>query len=137
MFRLVKIVGSKNNIPEVERFSTVGCYSPIEEGCAMNRFDDTLGPSDLDPEYIVIKNTKSSKYNDMLAFRITPDMIFKVDFVDEEPPERGRYVRTCKIGKAMQGVCYDDSGKGRIIRVCDNPNYVYVKFDCKALECEC
>ena len=136
MFKLIKILGAKNNIPELEKFTTDGCFSPIEEGAAMERAELTLGEAELNAQYIIGKDNPSKK-DYMLAYRVTPDMIFKVNYVGDEAPEVGLFVKPCKLGRAMHAVTQADDGYGRIIAVCDNPEYVYVKFDKIMKECEC
>ena len=137
MFRLVRILNSRTNTPEIEHFTHKGCYVPIEDGCALERIEATLTTATTQPEFIAVNNVKSGDNNDILAYRITPEMIFKVDYIDTSPAEVGRNVAVAKVGMVGKAVKMDDDGIGRIIKICDNPKYVYVKFDVRLPGCEC
>ena len=136
MFKLIKILGAKNNVPELERFPTQGYYNNIEEGAAMEMVDGALEEATRTAHYI-IADYEPTKKDYMLAYRVTPDMVFKVKVISENFPEVGMRVKPYKVGKTMQAVTEAEDGYGRVVATCDDFDYAYVKFDKIIKECEC
>ncbi|MBQ7363202.1 MAG: hypothetical protein IJW48_02000 [Clostridia bacterium] len=131
MFRLVKINYAGSNAPKYERFSRVGCNFIPKAGVAVDRIDNTITAAGYYPRFIVAKDYKATGNEPYLCYEVTDNMVFKVEIVGDEPVELGRPVGISSTGELTDAVEINEEGSGRIVGLCDNPKYVYVKFDRK------
>ena len=129
MFRLIKIVGSRTNAPELQAFPEEGnCVEPYA-GAAVQFMDGILCAAEFYPHFMIAKDHELKEGDKIYCYQVTPDMIFKVEYVGFEPPYAGMGVMLDTMNTMPDAVTHDEGGPGRIIAVCDNPNFVYVKFD--------
>ncbi len=129
MFRLVKINYAGTNVPKYEKFSRVGCTFIPKAGAAVDRIGNTIVEATYFPRFIVAKDYQISGTDDYLCYEVTENMVFKVELIGDEPAELGRMVGLASTGSLIDAVEYNEDGAGRIVGICDDPKYVYVKFD--------
>ena len=131
MFKLVKSENSRMTAPEVERIAIESFeYMNVFAGDAVERSPEGLWVKAQDyPKFIIaLTATEDEEYT--YVYRVTPDMIFLTEFLDEKTtPYPGNVVDLETVMHYPSGVKPSETGYGRIIEVTPDKKYVYVKFD--------
>lgn len=131
MFRLVKNIDNSTTFPEVIRMEASRlAYSYTLGGTAIlkNGNLETPAPSDFPDLVFAASSDRFHRSNIADAFYVTEGMVFKVEYIGTSSPRVGLTVGLAKFLNGMDAVSYNSSGKGLIIAIDENPQYVYVKF---------
>lgn len=138
MFRLVKIDRARFNAPEFEAFPRDMSEYDAHVGCAVEIEDDMLVDAKTYPHYIIAKEARNDKTSPVILYPVTPDMTFIVDYYGVNEPYVGEIVRLETMDYLPDAVTTvddstpEESRTGRIVAVCPDKKYVYVKFDVKS-----
>ena len=128
MFRLVKVINGNNQFEAVRLgFNASATFGP---GCALTCSSGVLGnpTSTSVPEYISLSGNDTEGCKRVDAMLVTEDMIFKVEYTGSSTPLQGMTVGLSTMKYKMDAVTYNSSGKGIIVGIDDDKNYVYVRF---------
>lgn len=132
MFRLKRIIGSRNNAPEFEEHIWNKMELPLIAGCAVKIYGgDYLTPATDYPEYMLVKTETITSPGRVKCFKVTPEMIFLVEYLGESAPVIGKRVSIETNENLPDSVIDNEEGPGKIVGLTDDPIYVYVQFDRK------
>lgn len=126
MFRLVKVING-NNQCEVFKLKALSSATIIP-GCALSCSNGKLTNSTATtcPEYISLGTDSISGF--VSAIVVTENMLFKVEYAGTTDPLVGMSVGLTNHTGKTDAVTYNTSGKGKIVEIDDNKEYVYVRF---------
>ena len=134
MFKLVKINGSRNNCPEFVRFLTANSDVPLVDGSLVIRDGMTVTICEKKPEYLIVGNYEINKNYELVAYAVTPEMIFRTFcyILDREPLIGDRVDIYANEYSVACGVSLNEEGCGRVLdvnKINDDLIYVDVCFD--------
>ena len=127
MFRLVKVLNG-NNQYEVMKIRALASSSILPGSpLVASSGNVTNSSATVCPDYVSLSGNTNGEAN-VEVMHVTEDMIFKVEYTGTTAPAVGMTVGMSNYKGKMDGVTYSSSGKGKIVALGDDPQYVYVRF---------
>ncbi len=83
MFKLVKILNSRNNCPEFEKFRAEDSDVPLVDGTMVDRQMETVTITDGIPMFVVVGNYDKATDKEIVAYAVTKDMIFRTQLIGD------------------------------------------------------
>ncbi len=83
MFKLVKILNSKNNCPEFVKFRAEDSDVPLIDGTMVDRQMESVTLCGGVPKFVVVGNYSNAIDKEIVAYAVTEDMIFRTQLIGE------------------------------------------------------
>lgn len=83
MFKLVKILNSKNNCPEFVKFRAEDSDVPLVDGTMVDRQMETVTITEGIPMFVVVGNYDNATDKEIVAYAVTKDMIFRTQLIGD------------------------------------------------------
>ena len=136
MFQLVKINNSKNNCPDFIKLSVEGSEVKLHRGTIVKRNGAGVTAPEGKHELVIAGNYESGKDRELVAYEITPEMVFSTPFMgDTKKALPGARVSPAIMNATLgvtDGVTLDEDGDCKIVDVIGEKEgtlYVHVMFD--------
>ena len=130
MFRLARMLNTSNITEETVKLQKSPSLA-VSAGTALTINLGTLSTATYDafPDYILTKDTKDESSTKVLAYHVTENMVFKVDYTNAIPPKLGMKVGIYSLPDCPSGaVGFNTNGKGMIVDIEPGGKKVYVRF---------
>ncbi len=128
MFRLMKII-DKSNFTMEPVLLAKGALSDHPKGMPVTALNGTATlPSATDvPTHMTLEDTADAGSR-IRCYTVNDNMIFKVEYVGAATPRYGLKVGFTTVDRTYDAVTVNANGNAIVTEVCDDPGYVYIKF---------